>query len=95
METKSNVCIILNQYHSTIPDSMFYSMFPMDENWFKVSKKEKDTSLIFECFRGVFFINFEIFRTELEPFLQREKIISFIHIHKQTQFKWVPITFSE
>ena len=76
---------------------MFKSMFPMNENWFKVSKKEKDTSPILECCRGIFLVNFDFFPDRTGASLQREKKIfhSYTNIHKQTQFKWVPITFSE
>ena len=76
---------------------MFKSMFPMNENWFKVRKKEKDTSPILECCRGIFLVNFDFFPDRTGASLQREKKIfhSYINIHKQTRFKWVPITFSE
>ena len=64
---------------------MFKSMFPMNENWFKVSKKEKDTSPILECCRGIFLVNFDFFPDRTGASLQREKKnISFIHKHTQT-----------
>ena len=67
----------------------------MNENWFKVSKKEKDTSPILECCRGILLVNFDFFRTELEPPCKEKKNYSYTNIHKQTRFKLVPITFSK
>ena len=58
-------------------------MFPMNENWFKVSKKEKDTSPILECCRGILLVNFDFFPDRTGASLQREKKL-FIHKHTQT-----------
>ena len=58
-------------------------MFPMNENWFKVSKKEKDTIPILECCRGILLVNFDFFRTELEPPC-KEKKNYFIHTQTYT-----------
>ena len=75
---------------------MFYSLFPMDENWFKISKKEKNNSPILECCCGIFLVNFEVFPDRIGAFpAKRNNNFIHTHIHKQTQFKWIPITFSE
>ena len=58
-------------------------MFPMNENWFKVSKKEKDTSPILECCRGISLLILIFFQTELEPPC-KEKKKYFIHTQTYT-----------